>query len=73
VTSADPGASAVPMARNQSGPLWTISAIAASVSTFWTRVGRRRTPRWSGLGGTNSGRPPVPFSRLTSAVSWLAT
>ena len=45
VTSIEPGSSSLPSSRNQSGPWRAMSAMLASVSTFWTSVGRPRTPR----------------------------
>ena len=52
------------------GPWRAISAMCASVSTFWISVGRRRTPRSVGRGGMNVGRGGPPLSCETSAVSW---
>ncbi len=72
VTSAEPGAAAVPICLNHSGPYLAMRATCASVSTFRTSVGRRWAPRVAGRGGTNVGRAAPPFSALISAVSWPA-
>ena len=50
-----------------------MSAMLASVSTFWTSVGRPRTPRSNGRGGTKAGLAGPPFSHCTSALSSPAT
>ena len=73
VTSADPGADAVPTQRNQLAPQRLISARLARVSTLLTRVGRPRTPRSNGRGGVNPGKAGPPLRYLTREDSALAT
>ena len=65
----EPGSSAVPTLRNQSGPYRAISARCASVSTFCTSVGRPTTPRSKTRGGLNRGIAGSPLTRLASADS----
>ena len=64
-----PGSSGVPSPRNQPGPYRAISARWASVSTFWTSVGRPSTPRSNTRGGVNCGTAGPPLTRLASADS----
>ena len=72
VASTVPGDSWVPTLRNHAGPKRAIRATWASVSTFWTRVGRPATP-WSRTvrSRTNEGIPGLrPLTVLTAADSW---
>ena len=60
---------AVPSARNHAGPWRATSARCASVSAFWTSVGRRPSPRSDGRGGLTRRDRAAPLERLDSAVS----
>ena len=68
-----PGCDAEPSARNQSAPWRAINAMCASVSTLQTSVGRPRTPRSNGRGGTVVGSRGPPLRCAIRAVSWPLT
>ncbi len=55
--------------RYHAAPYLAASATCASVSTFWTSVGRPPTPRWKTRGGVERGSPGPPSSRSTTADS----
>ncbi len=65
--SIEPGSPGRPAPRNQAAPNRPISARWASVSTFWTRVGRPPIPCSQTGRGANRGRAGPPLSALTTA------
>src|SRR6185369_16438052 len=60
VSTSDPGSACVPTCRNQPEPYRASRARLASVSTFWTSVGRPFTPRSAVCGGRNVGSAAPP-------------
>ena len=68
-----PGKSGVPAARNHSAPFQVIPGPWASVSTFWTSVGRPAIPRSWTRGGLLVGVALCPLTKLTAALASPAT
>ena len=65
-----PAATPSPARGTSPAPWRAISAMCASVSTLQTSVGRPRTPRSNGRGGTVVGSARLPLRCAITAVSW---